>query len=145
MQKMLLIGMLFIAQGLPFSKDALCYGDSIAVGYCRGMQGYQKGGSNPKQVLSYLSYEVDKFYGKDIVVSTGVSNNRKDFKSIENQFALLHVSGAKSVTILGAANGRYDAENVRILKLCDIYGFKCLGGFTPSSDKVHPRTYKRYE
>jgi len=143
--KMLLIGMLLIVQGLPFNKDALCYGDSIAVGYCRGMQGYQKGGSNPRQVLSYLKHDVNKFYGKDIVVSTGVSNNRKDFASIESQFALLHTSGARSITILGPAKGRYDTENVRILRLCDIYGFKCLGAFTPSSDKVHPRTYKRYE
>lgn len=146
MVKLLIAGLTVVAlQAYPFHPGTLCYGDSIAVGYCRGLQGYQKNGANPSQVYSFILSDYDKLHNRDVVISTGVSNGHRDFKSIEKQFDVLRYSSARSVTVLGAAKGRYDAENVKLIELCRKYGFICLGGFTPGKDNVHPRTYKRYE
>lgn len=145
MTKFLIMSFFVLLQRYPFSNKSLCYGDSIAVGYCQGLLGYQKSGATPSQVYLYLLNDVDKLYNRDVVVSTGVSNNRYDFKLIEKQFKLLANSGARSVTILGAANGRYDVENVKLIELCKKYMIVCMGGFTPGNDRVHARTYKRYE
>jgi len=124
------------------------YGDSIAVGYGKDSPGSRRVGASPSEVLSYLERDLkdnpQKFKGQTINVSTGVSNNPGDFKSIERQLALLQKSGAK-VNVLGAAQGRYDKENARLASLSSSYGANFRGGFKPGRDGVHPASYSSYD
>ena len=124
------------------------YGDSIAVGYGGKSPGSRRVGASPSEVLGYLERDMkdnpNKFKGQTINVSTGVSNNPSDFKSIERQLALLQKSGAK-VNVLGAAQGRYDKENARLASLSSSYGANFRGGFKPGRDGVHPASYASYD
>lgn len=142
--KLFLYGALILSHLFPFDRTVPCYGDSIALGYCRHHPGQRKGGSNPKQVLSYLENNFDTYKGKTVIVSTGISNGRRDIATVEKQFELLKRSEAK-VIILGAAKGTYDKQNVAIAQLAARYGFTFMGEFTPGPDKVHPLTYSRYK
>lgn len=133
-----------------FANDLkeFCYGDSISVGYCKNSSGSRRVGASPREVLSYLERDLrdnpEKFRGKTVNISTGVSNNPDDFGSIERQLALLTKSGAK-VNVLGAAQGRYDRENQRLQSLSTKYGVNFKGGFVPGRDGVHPRSYASYD
>lgn len=124
------------------------YGDSIAVGYGKDSPGSRRVGASPSEVLGYLERDLknnpEKFKGQTINVSTGVSNNPSDFKSIERQLSLLQKSGAK-VNVLGAAQGRYDKENARLASLSSSYGANFRGGFKPGRDGVHPASYASYD
>jgi hypothetical protein len=137
---MLLVSSLLFTQVFQKDNNTYCYGDSIAVGYCKNFLGKRKVGSNPAQVLTYLQNDTLKFKGKNIIISTGISNNRTDTISIEKQFELLKRT-ANTVIVIGAARGRYDKENLILAILSQKYGFKFTGGFNPSKDKVHPMTY----
>ena len=124
------------------------YGDSIAVGYGGKTSGSRRVGASPAEVLAYLERDLknnpEKFKGSTVNISTGVSNNPGDFKSIERQLALLQKSGAR-VNVLGAAQGRYDRENARLAALSSTYGANFKGGFVPGRDGVHPRSYSSYD
>lgn len=124
------------------------YGDSIAVGYGGKSPGSRRVGASPAEVLSYIERDLkdnpDKFKGKTVNISTGVSNNTSDFNSIERQIARLKQSGA-NVNVLGAAQGRYDKENERLSGLSSQYGVNFKGGFKPGRDGVHPARYSSYE
>ena len=124
------------------------YGDSIAVGYGGKTAGSRRVGASPEEVLSYIERDLrdnpEKFRGKTVNISTGVSNNPSDFRSIERQLARLQQSGAK-VNVLGAARGRYDKENQRLASLSSHYGANFRGGFVPGKDGVHPRSYSSYD
>jgi hypothetical protein len=124
------------------------YGDSIAVGYGGKSPGSRRVGASPSEVLGYLEKDMkdnpNKFKGSTVNISTGVSNNTSDFKSIERQLALLKQSGAK-VNVLGAAQGRYDKENERLSSLSSTYGANFRGGFKPGKDGVHPSSYSSYD
>jgi hypothetical protein len=124
------------------------YGDSIAVGYGGKSPGSRRVGASPAEVLSYIERDLkdkpDKFKGQTVNISTGVSNNTSDFKSIERQLARLQQSGAK-VNVLGAAQGRYDRENERLASLSSRYGANFRGGFKPGRDGVHPSSYSSYD
>ena len=119
------------------------YGDSIAVGYGGKTAGSRRVGASPEEVLSYIERDLrdnpEKFRGQTVNISTGVSNNPSDFRSIERQLARLQQSGAK-VNVLGAARGRYDKENQRLASLSSHYGANFRGGFVPGKDGVHPRS-----
>lgn len=124
------------------------YGDSIAVGYGGRSPGSRRVGASPSEVLSYIERDLkdnpNKFRGQTVNISTGVSNNPSDFKSIERQLARLSQSGAK-INVLGAAQGRYDKENERLSSLSSRYGATFRGGFKPGRDGVHPASYGSYE
>lgn len=124
------------------------YGDSIAVGYGGNSPGTRRVGASPAEVYTQLQSDLknnpDKFKGQSVNVSTGVSNNPSDFKSIERQLALLKKSGA-NVTVLGAAKGRYDKENERLASLSSSYGANFKGGFVAGKDGVHPKSYSSYD
>lgn len=124
------------------------YGDSIAVGYGGKTAGSRRVGASPEEVLSYIERDLrnnpEKFKGQTVNISTGVSNNPSDFRSIERQLARLQQSGAK-VNVLGAARGRYDKENERLASLSSQYGANFRGGFVPGKDGVHPRSYASYD
>jgi len=124
------------------------YGDSIAVGYGGKTSGSRRVGASPAEVLGYLERDLknnpEKFKGSTVNISTGVSNNPSDFKSIKRQLALLQKSGAR-VNVLGAAQGRYDKENERLAALSSTYGANFKGGFKPGRDGVHPASYSSYD
>ena len=124
------------------------YGDSIAVGYGGKNPGSRRVGASPAEVLSYLERDLkdnpDKFKGKTVNISTGVSNNPGDFSSIESQLKLLKASGA-NVNVYGAAQGRYDKENERLGSLSSTYGANFKGGFKAGRDGVHPASYGSYD
>lgn len=124
------------------------YGDSIAVGYGGKSPGSRRVGASPSEVLSYIDRDLkdnpEKFRGQTVNISTGVSNNPGDFKSIERQIARLRQSGA-NVNVLGAAQGRYDKENERLSSLSSKYGANFKGGFKPGRDGIHPASYGSYE
>ena len=101
---MLLVSSLLFTQVFQKDNNTYCYGDSIAVGYCKNFLGKRKVGSNPAQVLTYLQNDTLKFKGKNIIISTGISNNRTDTISIEKQFELLKRT-ANTVIVIGAARG----------------------------------------
>jgi len=123
------------------------YGDSIAVGYGGKSPGSRRVGASPAEVLSYLERDLkdnpEKFKGQTVNISTGVSNNPSDFRSIERQLARLQQSGAR-INVLGAAQGRYDKENQRLAALSSQYGANFKGGFKPGRDGVHPASYASY-
>jgi len=124
------------------------YGDSIAVGYGGDSPGSRRVGASPAEVLSNLERDLKndpgKFKGQTVNISTGVSNNPGDFRSIEKQLKLLQQSGA-NVKVLGAAQGRYDKENERLAALSTQYGANFKGGFKPGRDGVHPASYASYD
>lgn len=124
------------------------YGDSIAVGYGGNSPGSRRVGASPSEVLSYLERDLkdnpNKFKGQTVNISTGVSNNPGDFKSIERQLASLQKAGAR-INVLGAAQGRYDKENERLAALSSQYGASFRGGFKPGRDGVHPASYASYD
>ena len=124
------------------------YGDSIAVGYGGKNPGSRRVGASPAEVLSYLERDLkdnpDKFKGKTVNISTGVSNNPGDFSSIESQLKRLKASGA-NVNVYGAAQGRYDKENERLGSLSSTYGANFKGGFKAGRDGVHPASYGSYD
>ena len=124
------------------------YGDSIAVGYGGKNPGSRRVGASPSEVLSYLERDLkdnpDKFKGKTVNISTGVSNNPGDFSSIESQLKRLKASGA-NVNVYGAAQGRYAKENERLGSLSSTYGANFKGGFKAGRDGVHPASYGSYD
>ncbi len=124
------------------------YGDSIAVGYGGKNPGSRRVGASPAEVLSYLERDLkdnpDKFKGKTVNISTGVSNNPGDFSSIESQLKLLKRSGA-IVNVYGAARERYGKENERLGSLSSTYGANFKGGFKAGRDGVHPASYGSYD
>lgn len=124
------------------------YGDSIAVGYGGKSAGSRREGASPEEILSYIERDLrdnpEKFRGRTVNISTGVSNNPRDFRSIERQLARLQKSGA-IVNVLGAAKGRYDGENERLASLSSQYGATFKGGFVPGRDGIHPRSYASYD
>jgi hypothetical protein len=144
----------FLASCLVFSPsfanglNEYYYGDSIAVGYGGKSPGSRRVGASPSEVLSYIDRDLkdnpERFKGRTVNISTGVSNNPGDFKSIERQIARLKQSGA-NVNVLGAAQGRYDKENERLSALSSQYGANFKGGFKPGRDGVHPSSYSSYD
>lgn len=124
------------------------YGDSIAVGYGGDSPGTRRVGASPAEVYGQLQSALkdnpNRFKGQTVNLSTGVSNNPSDFKSIERQLYLLKQSGA-NVTVLGAAQGRYDKQNARLASLSSTYGANFKGGFVPGRDGVHPKSYSTYD
>ena len=76
------------------------------------------------------------YYGKKVVLSTGILN-AEDWTSVENQFRYLR-EYASSVEVVGTPFSSY---NQRLSTLCDKYGFKFLGGYTPGPDGIHPSSY----
>lgn len=133
-------------------KDALYFGDSIADGYknkALGM-GVTNVGDNPeivyKKLKEFTDAKPDALKGKTVVLSTGLSNNPKDYDSINKQMDLLKKQGA-NVVVLGVSNTyKGDAKqgtemNNKLQAMSAEFGFKFNGGFKSSSDNVHPSAY----
>ena len=105
-------------------------------------KGISKVGAKPSEVLGYLN-EIgkEKFRGKNVIISTGLSNNPSDLTNIEKQLQLLKDVDAK-VYMIGVSNNPPDnlkaIVNSKLETLATKFGFTYFGGFAPSSDKIHP-------
>lgn len=144
-------------------KSDLTFGDSIASGLV-GRQGanqqtvmdasgVSKVGASPADVLGQLhSFDKTKLKDKVVRLSSGITNNPSDLKSVEEQIKYLVSVGAK-VQLVGVTNtppttGNYKhlekslaGMNDKLSALAAKYsdrGVSFLGGFTPGSDGIHP-------
>jgi hypothetical protein len=141
-------------------------GDSIAAGIAIGpfklstrsgsvgikstdSKGISKVGARPIEILGYLN-EIgkEKFRGKNVIISTGLSNGSKDVANIEKQLQLLKDVDAK-VYMIGVSNSPPDSLKVELVNsklenLATKFGFTFFGGFSPANDKVHPSSYTTY-
>lgn len=126
----------------------LFIGDSIA----QGMKDAAKGegntqvGRKPGEVLSEMErMGVDYFKGKEVILSTGLSNNTQDLDSVRKQMEFLKSAGAK-VKIAGMSNSREDLApgNQQLQQLSSEYGYDFMGGYDAGKDKVHPTNYGDY-
>lgn len=136
------------------STGTLYYGDSIAEGYKTANKGdgNTKVGASPKYIADEISKALkankDIFKGKDVILSSGYSNNNQDLKSVAEQLKMLNDAGA-NVRLLGVAkNFKGDKAlgtkmNSDLEALAKKMGVKFTGGFDASKDNVHPSAYKK--
>ena len=144
-------------------KSDFTFGDSIASGLV-GRQGanqqtvmdasgVSKVGASPADVLGQLqSFDKTKLKDKVVRLSSGITNNPSDLKSVEDQIKYLVSVGAK-VQLVGVTNtppktGNYkhlekslSGMNDKLSALAAKYsdkGVSFLGGFTPGTDGIHP-------
>jgi len=145
-------------------KSNFTFGDSIASGLV-GRQGangqtvmdasgISKVGASPADVLGQLqAFDQSKLKGKTVRLSSGITNNPSDLKSVEDQIKYLVSVGAK-VQLVGVTNtppqkgttyghlekslaGMNDKLSALAAKYAD-KGVMFLGGFKPGSDGIHP-------
>ncbi len=142
----------------------LIFGDSIASGLAgrqganqvlsKDNRGMSMVGASPSQVLNQLqSYGKEKFKGKDVHLSSGITNDNSDLANVASQLKFLTESGAK-IKLLGVTNNppkdRPDLVqglnnmNSKLKSLADKHGASFSGGFTPSSDGIHPASYSSF-
>ena len=133
---------------VPDTSKRLFIGDSIAEGMkdaSKG-EGNTKVGRNPSEVLSEMeTMGSDYFKDKEVVLSTGLSNNTQDLDSVRKQMEFLKNAGAK-VKIAGMSNSREDLApgNQQLQELSSEYGYQFMGGYDAGEDKVHPTNYGDY-
>jgi hypothetical protein len=139
----------------------LIFGDSIASGYAgrsggnqvliKDARGMSMVGASPSQVLNQLiSYGKGKFKDQTVHLSSGITNNNSDLANVESQLKFLRDSGAK-IKLLGVTN-KPPADlqkglgnmNSTLKALANKYGASFSGGFTPSSDGIHPANYSSF-
>lgn len=100
-----------------YTPPDVAFGDSLAVGAQRhaGVSGTEapfKGGADqpgtarvgapPNEVLQrILSAPQGQISGKDVLLSTGVSNNPSDIDAVKQQIAALYSRGATNVRVMG--------------------------------------------
>ncbi len=130
------------------SSQRVFIGDSIA----QGMRDIVKGegktqvGRKPHEVLSDIeSLGSEYFKGKEVILSTGLSNGTHDVESVRKQMEFLKQSGA-NVKIAGMSNSREDLApgNQQLQDLANEYGYGFMGGFEAGKDKIHPTNYDNY-
>ena len=132
-------------------KADMVIGDSVA----RGLAGNgatpgtdkdaQKVGRNPEQTLQYIKgLDKSTLQGKTIRLSSGILNNTKDLKDVEEQIKYLTAAGAK-VQLVGTPtnNPKFSGLNDQLKKLADQYKIDFLGGYTAGKDNTHPADYNK--
>lgn len=136
--------LLFVALGSSSYVSANCYiGDSIAHGYRINSKGtgITKVGANPKLVYSFIQRQ--PCTDKTIYLSSGISNNPSDFNTVEKQLQSLKNHNVKLLGTSVSFPKHGNNLNIKLSSICSKYS-NCtfIGGFTPSKDRVHPRSYK---
>ncbi len=142
------------------------FGDSIAAGVAISQQlsrsgemgklssdqyGKSKVGAPPSEIVDYLKDATWKLDGSVIVLSTGYSNGGGSDTSknwIKQQLQYLKDKGCK-VYVLGISNNPKKNPNLNggndwLEKTSKDYGFTFCGGFEPSTDYIHPKSYTNY-
>ena len=113
-------------------------------------KGISKVGAPPSEVLGFLN-EVgkDKLKDKNVILSSGISNGPSKIDKVEEELKLLKDINA-TVFIIGVSNNPPTnlsglvGMNAKLEVLAKKFGFTFLGGFEPTSDKVHPASYDKY-
>lgn len=113
-------------------------------------KGISKVGAPPSEVLGFLN-EVgkDKLKSKNVILSSGISNGPSKISVVEQEFQLLKDINAR-VFVIGVSNNPPSnlsglvGMNDKLEALSKQFGFTFLGGFEPTSDKVHPASYDKY-
>lgn len=113
-------------------------------------KGISKVGAPPSEVLGFLN-EVgkDKLKSKNVILSSGISNGPSKISVVEQELQLLKDINAQ-VFVIGVSNNPPSnlsglvGMNAKLENLVKKFGFTFLGGFEPSSDKVHPASYDKY-
>lgn len=137
-----------IAAGIAINGFSLKRSGSYAI-KSTDDKGISEVGATPKKILGFLN-EIgkQKFTSKNVILSTGFSNNASDITNIRNQLQLLKDVSAK-VYMIGISNdppsnlSSLKGGNDTLKKLADEFGFTYFGGFKPSSDGIHP-SYSAY-
>ncbi len=114
-------------------------------------KGISEVGASPKKILGFLN-EIgkQKFTNKNVIISVGLSNGPKDLTNIKSQLQLLKDVNAK-VYMIGVSNdppanlSDLKGGNDKLKNLASEFGFTFFGGFTPSSDKIHPNYSDYYK
>ena len=127
-------------------------GDSIAtgIGY-GGARGDDRSeaqwGRNAQTQLNYLQQKGSAYYkGNDVTLSSGLLNDASQIDAVKKQIEFLLAAGVNSIRLAGGpTSGNYSGVNVTLEKLAKQYGIHFIGGYTPSSDQVHPTTYNGYQ
>jgi hypothetical protein len=134
-----------------YEPGMVAIGDSIADGFIKnnGVDGLAKVGASPSQVLAMIDeYAANhNLKGKNVVLSTGASNNPAEIESIvPKQIEKLKSLGA-TPTILGTGPGNSNVNldelkvNERLSKIATESGVKFNGPLTGvSADGIHPKT-----
>jgi hypothetical protein len=123
-------------------------GDSIAQGLkdAAGGEGHTIVSRKPHQVLADMeNLGQEYFKGKNVVLSTGLSNNTQDIESVRKQMEFLKNAGA-NVQVAGMSNSREDLApgNQQLQQLSSEYGYSFMGGFDAGEDEIHPTSYSKY-
>jgi len=134
--KILTLCFFLISTSTALAAETVYVGDSIAQGFKNAANGtgLTKIGASPKTVLEYVKMTSDQ---KDIVLSTGISNNCNDFKSVEKQFQLLQNA---NLIVIGNKNCKPEINN-KLKYLCDKHKSCKFVPITSSKDGVHPAKY----
>lgn len=118
----------------------LILGDSLASQ--GGLGGSGVVGASPKAVLdSVMALPADQVKGRDVVLSSGASNNPGQAALVYTQVNALKAKGANSVTVVGVGDRPdYAGVNDTLAKLTTNAGgkFVPLPAGSLSSDRVHP-------
>jgi len=125
----------------------LVVGDSIGAGLAKQLgldPALTKVGRSPKDVLGSLQGQ--DFAGKDVILSSGASNNPKQLEMVMQQLAAM--KGAKGVTVMGVGD-RPDFRGVNDQLAQMVQQAKAQGinaNFAGplanlSADRVHPKSY----
>lgn len=125
-----------------FATNATLYiGDSIAHGYkeYNNGKGITKVGANPSTVLSYLE-KADLDNIKNLVLSTGISNNCKQRSQVEKQFQHIRYKNINLQILL--LNSPYCKNYIFLKQLCT-NDHNCRLVTFPTTDGIHPTNYKR--
>ena len=124
-------------------------GDSIANGLqtaARG-EGDTLVGRSPAAVLQAINRaDSQQLAGRRIVLSTGLSNNPSDLRSVQAQFAALRAKGVdpSNITVVGLGSRSDIAEVAPSLqKIVNQNGANFTGNFQAGSDGVHPANYNQ--
>lgn len=123
-------------------------GDSLAAGI-QAVGGYGGGGqvgAKPQQVFTNINSVPDaEIQGRNVVLSTGVSNAPDQIGLVSQQIALLKQKGAANVTVVGVGN-RADLNplNAQLAQIAQQSGasFAAVDPSTLGPDHVHPADYR---
>ena len=155
MKSLLLIATLsassFCFANSGLQRDLCFVGDSVAHGYKQAysarygaLNGTTEVGASASKVLQMLK-GTDNIKCHTVVLSSGISNSPTAYSVVDRQIQWLQTQNV-NVLLLGTSNRfpKYGNElNIKLNSICGKYSnCRFLGGFSPSKDKVHPKSYK---
>ena len=145
--------------GTTEAKPDIAFGDSLAVGMQRnaGIDGTEapfRGGQNqpgtarvgapPSEVLQRINdASDDQIAGKDVLLSTGVSNDPGAIEAVAQQIATLYQRGAANVRVMGVGT-RPDLAplNDKLAEIAEANNAQFLGPLKHvGNDQVHSTDY----